>query len=131
MIWILTFPHAEAWGDSTRGDTELISVSVDFPAIPRIRNTSSYNPSISHDGLRVAFDSDAPDLVENDANGQIADVFLRDRVQSATTIISASSSGVQGNAGSYDPAGRAFQEEMTRPSLGMACRWAFNRHLQI
>ena len=41
-------------------------------------NAPSVESSVSADGRFVAFSSDATDLVANDTNGAIRDVFLRD-----------------------------------------------------
>lgn len=60
-------------------------------------------PAISADGRFVAFVSDASDLVPGDANGQL-DVFIRDRVASTTRRVSVSSSGVEADGNSFDPA---------------------------
>jgi Tol biopolymer transport system component len=54
---------------------------------------------ISADGRFVAFESAAPDLVANDANG-VPDIFLRDLQTGVTTIVSVDSGGVQANNGS-------------------------------
>jgi Tol biopolymer transport system component len=74
----------------------------------------SYAPTISSDGALVAFDSGASNLVTGDTNN-VADVFVRNRDMSgngtfdeiddvSTTRVSVSTSGVQGNADSADPA---------------------------
>jgi hypothetical protein len=55
--------------------------------------------SLSADGRFVAFDSLADNLVPNDTNG-VDDVFVRDRSAGTTTLVSASSAGVEGNAAS-------------------------------
>lgn len=60
-------------------------------------------PAISADGRFVAFVSDASDLVPGDANGQL-DVFVRDRLASTTRRVSVSSSGVEADGNSFDPA---------------------------
>lgn len=52
--------------------------------------------SVSDDGLRVAFNTDASNLVEGDTNG-ISDCFLHDRQTGETTRISLNSSGEEGN----------------------------------
>lgn len=60
--------------DSKTGSIELISVSTGRqPAFG-----DSRNPAISAEGLLIAFDSSAPNLVLIDANNQ-RDVFVRDR----------------------------------------------------
>jgi len=59
-------------------------------------NHNSCCSSISADGRFVAFASDATNLVPNDTNGT-TDVFVHDRQTGATTRVSESSTGVQGN----------------------------------
>ncbi len=61
----------------------------------------SYHPSISADGRYVAFESDSPNLVPDDTNGN-RDAFVKDRVTGTTTRVSAGSSGVPCNGG-YTP----------------------------
>ena len=59
-------------------------------------NENSFDPSISADGLCIAFGSHASNLVTGDTNGR-QDVFVHDRVSGATTRVSVSSAGVQAN----------------------------------
>ncbi len=59
-------------------------------------NHNSCCSSISADGRFVAFASDASNLVPNDTNG-ITDVFVHDRQTGATTRVSESSAGAEGN----------------------------------
>src|SRR5205085_11211334 len=68
-------------------------------------NSSSFTPSISAGGRFVAFASSASNLVAHDTNG-FTDVFVRDRKRHTTRLVSLSSSGQQGNDGSFlvDPA---------------------------
>ena len=54
---------------------------------------------ISADGRYVAFDSFASDLVTNDFNGTVQDVFVRDMVAHVTTMVSVSSDGTSGGNG--------------------------------
>jgi Tol biopolymer transport system component len=65
-------------------------------------NNASYYPSISADGRYVAFESAASNLVPGDTNG-CDDVFVHDRQTAATTRVSVSSAGDQGNYGSRYP----------------------------
>ena len=58
--------------------------------------------SISADGRYVAFESLASNLVPGDTNG-VADVFLRDLQNNSTEMVSADSSGAQGNDSSFSP----------------------------
>jgi hypothetical protein len=60
-------------------------------------------PAISADGRFVAFMSNASNLVASDTNN-VADVFVRDRLTGQTSRVSVSSSGVQGNNASDQPA---------------------------
>ncbi|MEZ4670967.1 MAG: CSLREA domain-containing protein [Anaerolineae bacterium] len=63
-------------------------------------NDESYiKPSISDDGLYVAFSSKASNLVPNDTNG-VEDVFVHDRSTGQMTRVSVASNGIQGS----DPA---------------------------
>lgn len=65
-------------------------------------NGPSSNPAISADGRFVAFASLASNLVANDTN-EMWDIFLTDRQNNATALVSLSSDGVQGNGPSRDP----------------------------
>jgi YD repeat-containing protein len=66
-------------------------------------NGVSQNSYISADGRWVVFQSDATALVSGDTNA-VTDAFLRDRLTGVTIRVSVSSSGVQGNGASTDPA---------------------------
>lgn len=59
-----------------------------------------FQTAISADGLIVGFTSASTNLVSPDANGA-SDVFVRNLSSGTTTLISATSSGFVGNAGSY------------------------------
>jgi len=59
-------------------------------------NGDSFFPTISADGLHVAFGSFASNLVADDNNG-VADVFVHDRQTGTTSRVSVSSTRVQGN----------------------------------
>lgn len=66
-------------------------------------NRGSYSPSISADGRRVAFLSDATNLVPGDTNAA-RDVFVIDRQAATTTRASVNSAGdVQANVDSVTP----------------------------
>ncbi|HYF25401.1 MAG TPA: hypothetical protein VD931_06650 [Baekduia sp.] len=62
----------------------------------------SIAPDISNDGRFVVFESDATNLGTRDTN-QRTDVFLRDRREGTTRIVSASTTNVQGNNDSFNP----------------------------
>jgi len=66
-------------------------------------NGGSSAAVVSADGKFVAFHSYADDLVAGDTNG-CADVFVRDLQTGMTTRVSVSSSGVEGNGDSFEPA---------------------------
>jgi hypothetical protein len=74
--------------DRFAGTTERVSVD----STGAQANGGSYAPSISGDGLRVAFQSDASSLVAGDTN-QYADAFLRDRSTGETRRVSVDSAG--------------------------------------
>lgn len=88
------FLHDRSLGVTTR-------VSLDSSGVQG--NGASGTPMVSADGRYVAFYSWSNNLVAGDSNNQ-PDVFLRDVQAAATTLLSVSSGGVQGNAGSFSPA---------------------------
>ncbi len=57
-------------------------------------------PSISANGLRVAFESDAPNLVPADDDGR-TDIFIRDLAVGGTTLASVGSDGTKSNGASH------------------------------
>lgn len=63
---------------------------------------NSLNPSISASARWVAFESRATNLVSGDTN-LASDIFVRDTLLGYTERVSVSSSGVAGNAASYNP----------------------------
>jgi len=83
------------------GKTKTVRVSVKSDGSEASGN--SHRPSISRDGRFVAFDSDAPDLVDGDGNGN-PDVFVHDRDTGATVRVSVASDGGDANGTSLDPA---------------------------
>lgn len=86
--------------DRQTGTTERVNVSSSGGQA----NYSSFRrPSISGDGRYVVFDSWATNLVDRDANGYTADIFLHDRLTGITELVSVSSAGEQGNGNSYSP----------------------------
>jgi ELWxxDGT repeat protein len=64
-------------------------------------NSSSFAPSISADGKRVAFYSIAFNLIDGDTNN-LADVFVRDLATGTTTRVSVAPDGSQGNDSSFN-----------------------------
>jgi Tol biopolymer transport system component len=84
--------------DRLLGTTERVSVS----SAGIQDDGASSAPSISYDGLEVAFMSDATNLVAGDTNG-ITDVFVRDLSAGTTVRVSVDSSGLQGDGASAFP----------------------------
>lgn len=87
--------------DTTAGTTERVSVS--SSGAQGNQFFSGADPSISEDGLSVAFNSEASNLVPGDTNGA-EDVFVRDRTWGVTVRVSVSSSEAQGSHWSQRPA---------------------------
>jgi Tol biopolymer transport system component len=85
------------WGDiflrdRELGTTERVSLGIGGAQA----NDYSAYPSISEDGRFVAFESRATNLVPGDTNGTW-DVFVRDRQNGTTELVSVDSSGTLGN----------------------------------
>ena len=76
-------------------------VSVGLAGLPA--NGVSLIPSIDLRGTRVAFDSDATNLVEGDTNGRL-DIFVRDLSAGTTARVSVNTAGEQANGHSSYPA---------------------------
>lgn len=66
-------------------------------------NGDSTNPTISHSGSRVAYQSDATNLVDGDTNGD-TDIFLHDLATATTQRISLDYNGSNSNGVSLSPA---------------------------
>lgn len=79
--------------DILAGTNELISVS----SAGILGNGNSLRSSTSDNGRYVVFASAATNLISGDVNGA-EDIFIRDRQTNTTSLISASSSGIQGNS---------------------------------
>ena len=84
--------------DRTTGETE--RASVDSLGSQGHGESGWVGISISGDGRFVAFQSEADDLVPGDTNGR-SDLFVRDRSNATTALVSVDSSGAQGNQNSY------------------------------
>jgi Tol biopolymer transport system component len=84
--------------DRQSGAVERLSAAADGAQA----NGPSYNPSLSDDGLVVAFWSEASNLVAGDTNN-VADVFVKDRRSGTLERISVGGDGGQANAASYNP----------------------------
>jgi Tol biopolymer transport system component len=85
--------------DRVAGTTTRISVATGGAQA----NLDSYNSAISADGRYVVFDSAATNLVSGDTNGDLWDVYLRDRVTGTTTRMSVSTAGIQGDSQTDGP----------------------------
>jgi Tol biopolymer transport system component len=85
--------------DRERGAFECVSVGNDGEQ----GNADSFAPDISDDGRRVAFASNASNLVPNDANGA-TDVFVRDRLDGRTSRVSLADGDREADGESLRPA---------------------------
>ncbi len=90
--WILSGITGVGFGQNT--------TAVSINNAGHIGSHSSAGCSISADGRFVAFFSESVNLVSGDTNGW-PDVFVRDRERGATTRVSVSSGGEQGDGMSY------------------------------
>lgn len=84
--------------DVLLGRTQLVSVS----SAGTQGSGDSFDPSISGDGMLVAFGSFATTLIGGDGNNS-PDIFVRDRNTAQTTLISREPMGLPGNSGSFSP----------------------------
>lgn len=79
-----------------------VTTRVDVASSGETANRPSGSPSISGNGLHIAFHSGADNLVAGDTNG-VFDVFVRDLHTRQTERVSVSSTGLQANAASQRP----------------------------
>lgn len=91
--FITSTNHLETLAMPIAGLTERVSIASSGAQ----GNNSSYYPSISSDGRFVAFYSQASNLIAEDTNGIMSDIFVHDRLNRETEIVSKSSSGEQAN----------------------------------
>ncbi len=84
--------------DGVSGERRLVSVGLDGAAA----DGPSGEPAISRDGRRVAFSSDASNLVPGDVNGR-TDVFVRDGIGQVSLVSSAAGGSSPGNRASRNP----------------------------
>jgi Tol biopolymer transport system component len=85
--------------DLTHGVTTLISADASGTGGG---NDNSGAPAVSTNGTRVAFESAARNLFENDTNG-VSDVFLRDVASGVTRLVSVTPGGTTANGASSNP----------------------------
>src|SRR5947207_3356318 len=91
----------------THAASSVQAVSLADPSLPVASGGISDSSAsvISTDGRFVLFLSSANNLVTNDDNGKFVDVFLRDRTNGVTTLVSVNQTGVGGgNGNSVSPA---------------------------
>ncbi|MGH2753166.1 MAG: TolB family protein [Actinomycetota bacterium] len=86
------------WHDRKTGTTELVSLSGSGAQGVAIADCAVASPDVSADGRFVAFYSNASNLVPGDRN-DAPDVFVRDRRNGDTELVSISSDGEQQNEG--------------------------------
>jgi Tol biopolymer transport system component len=104
--------------DRTTGTTQRVSVGPMVEGSATQSNGWSGYPSISADGRYVAFESDATNLVDGDTNNT-NNIFVYDRQDGTTDLVSINSSGIQANSWSGYPSisadGRyvAFESDAT------------------
>ncbi len=84
--------------DTQLGTTTRASVASDGTQA----NAASDNPSLSDDGQRLAFDSDASTLVSGDTNAK-TDIFVRDLAAGTTSRVNLTAAGGQAERGSDSP----------------------------
>lgn len=84
------------WRDRNTGITKLISA-----AAGEAGNGDSYAPSLSADGQRVVFESNATNLVSND-NNNVKDVFVWNASSNTIELVSKSATGGMADAESFD-----------------------------
>ena len=86
------------WRDRNTGTTKLISAA----PTGEEGNGDCYAPAISGDGLSVAFESHATNLIADDKNG-VKDIFIWHSVTNKIEIVSMGNDGKEANAESYEP----------------------------
>lgn len=90
------------WRDRFTGETKLVSLN----AAGAEGDGDSFAPAISADGLTVAFDSAATNLVANDTNG-VSDVFVWDAQAPTAGVVrvsvGAGLGGAEANGASVEP----------------------------
>jgi hypothetical protein len=109
-------PDGNGIFDEGNGVTTRISVHNNR----RQGDAGSYAPVISTDGMFVAFESFAGNLVNGDTNG-VCDIFVRDLVVGTTQRVSVDSSGAEALFDCYNPSisgkGESVAFESASPNL--------------
>jgi Tol biopolymer transport system component len=101
------------WDDVFVFDRIAGTTSLASPSISGIGgNSASTIPAISNDGRIVAFQSVASDLVPNDDNGQVMDVFALDRNTDKVPYCFGDGSGTTCPCGNFGAAGRGCDNSL-------------------
>jgi Tol biopolymer transport system component len=96
------FVHERQTGETTRVSVSSSGVEGNNNSGGDNNDVNSFAPFMSSDGRFVVFESDATNLVAGDGNGR-RDIFVHDRQTGATTRVSVSTGGVEGNNNSFAP----------------------------
>ena len=86
------------WRDRVTGETRMISAS----AVGGEGNGNSFAPAISADGLSVAFESYATNLVPIDTNN-VRDIFVWNAKTNTVTAVSTGPGEIETNSESFEP----------------------------
>jgi Ca2+-binding RTX toxin-like protein/Tol biopolymer transport system component len=89
--------HEADWAGSLRSSPEVFASTLGSdltPITPAEPDGGAGPPSISFDGSRVAFSSDAANLIESDSNGERTDPFVRDMTSGTTLAADALRNGL-------------------------------------
>ncbi len=112
--------------DLLTGETNIVSIASDGT----YGNNESTFPLISADGRFIAFSSKSNNLVQNDANNN-TDVFVHDRQNGTTVLISVSTNGTQGDenstASSISSDGRYVVFSSKSGSLDSTCSFGISQ----
>jgi Tol biopolymer transport system component len=86
------------WRDRNTGETRMISIGMNGVE----GNGDSFAPSISTDGMSVAFESYATNLVPIDTNG-VRDIFVWNATTNTVTAVSTGAGESETNSESFEP----------------------------
>jgi Tol biopolymer transport system component len=90
--------------DALGSSNELISARDSALGSVSPNNSSLWSGrGVAGNGLRIAFASDADNLIDNDTNG-FRDVFVRDLLSGTNLLVSVATNGLPGDNLSYEPA---------------------------
>ncbi|MEM9734824.1 MAG: calcium-binding protein [Pseudomonadota bacterium] len=85
--------------DRVTGTTTLVSKAADGT----VGTGASDNAQISANGKFIAYESSSTNLVSNDTNNAVNDIFVYDMENDTTFLVSTNTSGTQGNFNSFKP----------------------------